>query len=79
MDAIPGLRDGLFLGEDRVKGRDKKGEIKKPVTDRPGCGAEMRSGPPDNAQYQRDQCQNDQNMDHAANAIYENAQKPSDQ
>jgi hypothetical protein len=39
----------------------------------------MRSSPPDNAQYQRDNGQNDQDMNQAANTIYENAQKPSDQ
>jgi hypothetical protein len=60
-------------------GGSEKDAIKKPVSDRPGYGLEMRSGPPDNAQYQRDQRQNNQNMDHTANAIYENAQKPSDQ
>jgi hypothetical protein len=69
------------------KRRDKKGAVKggikgqnKKAGQRPAwLRAEMRSGPSDHAQYQCDQCQNDQNMDHTANAIYENAQKPSDQ
>jgi hypothetical protein len=53
--------------------------IKKPVTDRPGFWTGMCSGSPDNAQDQGDQGQYNQNMDQTANAIYENAQKPSDQ
>jgi hypothetical protein len=40
---------------------------------------EMRLGSPDNTQYQRDQGQNDQDMNQAAYAIYENAEKPADQ
>jgi hypothetical protein len=44
-----------------------------------GIGSEVRSCPPDNAQYQRNQGEDNEDMNHAANTIYENAKKPSDQ
>jgi hypothetical protein len=42
MDAIPGLRDGLFFWRAADK-RERKNGAKKPVIDRPGHGISVGS------------------------------------
>ncbi len=80
MDAIPVLRDGFFSAA-RAPVQPPP-YSRKQKNSRSGTGLSelpARSGSPDDPQDQRDQGQNDQDMNHAAYAIYENAEEPSDQ